>query len=96
MKIKKEIELSNCKKIRMNSHAKLISVHWEPVKFASEKLHCADFTHNPLTANITAVTQIHDDGRKSRHIPKITVFTVIVIPWFSYSPMYSAYKWVGN
>jgi len=47
-------------------------------KLASEKIHCADFVHNPL--KITAVTQNHDDGQESRHTPKITAFTVIVIP----------------
>jgi len=47
-------------------------------KLASEKLRCADFVHNP--PKITAVTPNHVDGQESRHTPKITAFTVIVIP----------------
>jgi len=47
-------------------------------KLASDKLHCADFVHNP--PKITAVAQNHVDGQESRHTPKITAFTVIVTP----------------
>ena len=48
----------------------------------SEKLRCADFVLNPPI--ITAVTQNHGDCQLSRHTPKITALTVIVIRRFSY------------
>ena len=47
-------------------------------ELAFEKLHSVVFVDNPPI--ITAVTQNHSDDRKSRHTPKITVFTAIVIP----------------
>jgi len=49
--------------------------------------HHASFVHGPPI--ITAVTQDHGDGQKSRHTPKITVFAVIVTPWFCCSPNYN-------
>jgi len=55
---------------------------WE---LASEKLHCADFTHNPPKFAAVTKTLNGGDGQKSRHTLKITLFMVIVIPWFSYS-----------
>jgi len=52
------------------------AINWR-AKLASEKLHCANFVHNVLI--IMAVMQNHGNGQKSWNMPKITVFTVIVI-----------------
>ena len=53
-------------------------------KLAPEKLRRADFVHN--LPKIMAVAQNYGNCQESRHTLKITVFTAIMIPWFSYSP----------
>ena len=59
------------------------AINWRST-LVSEKLHCADFVNNPSI--ITAVMQNYSHDQKLWYAPRITVFTVIVLLWFSCTP----------